>query len=200
MRLANVFVATTLFTVSLWSPSNASEPSNAQETARISIVSRAAIAIEAPTDIVWRFILDQYQLGEKFVEDGFDVLPLKDDPAALLGGYRVQKKDESGALIYESIGYVSELDHAERRLSIYARFPIPESPADMTVNVTYEAIADGAHTTLEAHVYGQFTLAVGPSGNPTQDLRAQADAAKLASDDNLAKTLKRAKSRLETND
>jgi hypothetical protein len=55
------------------------------------------VEIDRPPADVWALIKRMYHAGERYRARGLDIIPITDDPAAFLGGYRGVPKEGSGA-------------------------------------------------------------------------------------------------------
>lgn len=114
----------------------------------VTIVNHVAVDIAAAPDAVWRTILDEYVEVKKFRET-HAVEPL-DDPAAILGGYRL-RLEKDGAAADERVVHITECDAASRRLSLFADYL--SVPGGLQVFATYQAhaAAGSARYTLDCH-------------------------------------------------
>ncbi|QIB66998.1 hypothetical protein [Kineobactrum salinum] len=139
----------------------------------VSLFNYAAVDIDASADRVWQLIQDYYLQVEGIAPSGYESAPLADDPAAYISGYRMVLRDEANQLIDERKVYITELDEAARRLSLYAHY-LGDPQSDMRVHATYEAIetGDGARYALYAHTLLNIQV---PEGKPAADyIQAQA--------------------------
>ena len=121
-------------------------------TARITVVNHNAVDINRPAKVVWQDILETYVDGRKFSSQGHVIEPLKDDPAAYLGGYRMTLKDKDGNLVDDRICRITERDEAAMRLSLCAEYFVPPE-MKLIVNASYQATptASGSRYTLDAY-------------------------------------------------
>nr|WP_316640432.1 hypothetical protein [uncultured Roseateles sp.] len=114
----------------------------------VTIVNHVAIDIKAPPEAVWRAIQEEYVEAKKFRQLG-TLQPL-DDPAAVLGGFRMRLEHE-GVIDEREVRY-TEIDHAARRLSVYADY-LTVPVGGMGVWVTYQAqeVPEGTRYAIDAH-------------------------------------------------
>lgn len=157
----------------------------------VTIVNHVAVDIAAPSDAVWRAILDEYVEAKKFREH-YTIEPLA-DPAAFLGGYRMLM-EKDGAVVDERIVHITERDDAARRLSLLADYL--SVPGGMQVFVTYQAhaTANGARYTLDCHSRMGIEA---PAGGTREEITAAVAALKAQIDPALIQYLESIKTRLE---
>jgi hypothetical protein len=119
------------------------------QTIAVTIVNHVAVDIACAPDVVWRAILEEYVEARKFREIGYAIEPL-DDPAAFLGGYRMQL-EQGGSVVDSRDCLITEFDESARRLSIVARYLA--APNGMTVHVSYhaKAVGDGTCYAIDCH-------------------------------------------------
>lgn len=113
------------------------------------IVNHVAIDIAASPDAVWDVIVDEYIEANKFRSSGYTIETI-DDPAAVLGGYRIVY-EQDGKILDERICHVTERDDSTRRLSMFADYL--SAPGGIQVYATYQAheAPGGATYTLDCH-------------------------------------------------
>lgn len=157
----------------------------------VTIVNHAAIDIAAAPDAVWREILDAYAEARKFRET-HTVEPI-DDPAAVLGGYRM-RLEKDGVLLDDRIVHLTERDEAARRLSAFADYL--SVPGGLQVFATYQVheAPDGARYTLDCHT--RMSLEA-PAGAQRPELAEIVGKMKAQFDPSLDDYLQSVKAKLE---
>lgn len=116
-----------------------------------------------------------------------------EDPAAVLGGYRM-RLEQGGTVLDDRIVLITERDDGARRLSLFADYL--SVPGGMQVYATYHAqqSVNGTRYALDCHANRNVETAQGV----TQDAIAAAIARmKLQSDADLLEYLQSMKSRIE---
>lgn len=115
----------------------------------VTIVNHLAADIAAEPDAVWSDILDMFVEARQWRTEGYMVEPV-DDPAAVLGGYRMQL-DRDGVATDQRIVHITERDDAARRLSLVAKFL--SAPGGLLVYATYHAqeAPCGARYAIDCH-------------------------------------------------
>ena len=113
------------------------------------IVNHVEVDIAAPSEAVWRTIVEEYVDAKKFRELGYVIEPL-DHPGSLPGSYRM-RLEQDNAIVDERDCYITEFDEHERRLSLYAEYL--SAPNGMIVFATYHATDTpaGARYRLDCH-------------------------------------------------
>ncbi|MBR2173842.1 hypothetical protein [Sphingopyxis sp.] len=156
----------------------------------VTVVNHAAIDIAVAPDTVWCLILDQFRDAKRWRELGYSIAPI-DDPAAIYGGYRMYMENDS-KIVDDRICMVTEIDEAERRLSLCADYLT--TPGGVLVYVTYQAhpTAQGTRYTMDCHTRVGIEM-------PARDcdVAASIEAIKNHSDTHLADYLARTKASLE---
>ncbi|WP_077035779.1 SRPBCC family protein [Pelomonas sp. KK5] len=120
-------------------------------TVQVTVVNHVAVDIAAPVEAVWQKIVASFVEGRRWRETGFTVTPIDDDPAAVLGGYRM-RLERPDASVDERIVHVSERDDGARRLSLFVDFV--SVPGGLLVFASYQALPDGdgrARYTIDCH-------------------------------------------------
>lgn len=161
-----------------------------EKMVRITIVNHLAQDIATTPDAIWRTILDEYVEALKFRDLGYEIVPL-DDPAAVLGGYRMLYR-ENGAIVADTSCIFTERDEGAQRLSIFSD---NRSAANkMVVYVTYRAVAtnDGACYEIDCH----SSLDIPLDETPGATAKSVAEM-KIQFDDALGGYLARIKGKLE---
>jgi len=144
------------------------------QTIRVTFVNHAQIDIYQKPEIVWRHVKEQLAEGKGFVEQGFVLTPLDDDPAAFLGGYHmIQKKD--GQVVDERNAYVTEMDPENYRFSIFADY-LPAAFGALKVNAHYRLVPIEGGVRYELDAYSRMSIPK-PSGTD-----AKAQVAKIVQD------------------
>ena len=167
-----------------------------QGTARITVVNHNAVDINRPAQALWQDILETYVDGRKFSSQGHVIEPLKDDPAAYLGGYRMTLKDKDGNLVDDRICRITERDDAAMRLSLCAEYFVPPE-MNLIVNASYQATptANGSRYTLDA--YSMMDVAL-PKSASEPSVKQVAEQFQSGSSGYLDTFLKSVKDRLES--
>jgi hypothetical protein len=165
-------------------------------TARITVVNHNAVEINRPAKAVWQDILETYVDGRKFSSQGHVVEPLRDDPAAYLGGYRMTLHDKDGNLVDNRICRITERDDAAMRLSLCAEYFVPPE-MNLIVNASYAATptASGSRYTLDA--YSMMDVAL-PKSAAEPSIKQVAEQFQSGSSGYLDTFLKSVKERLES--
>jgi hypothetical protein len=117
---------------------------------QVTLVNHVAVDIAAPPHVVWLEIVDCFVQGRRWRETDFAVTPI-DDPAAVLGGYRMRLERPDGT-VDERVVHVSERDGASRRLSLFVDFV--SVPDGLLVFASYQAHAcadDYSRYTIDCH-------------------------------------------------
>ena len=119
---------------------------------RVVVVNHNSVDIARPAAVVWQNILEMYADGRKFSAQGHVVEPLKGDPAAYLGGYRMTLRDKDGTVLDDRVCRITERDEAAMRLSLCAEYFVP-AETKLIVNASYQAIstASGSRYALDAY-------------------------------------------------
>lgn len=158
----------------------------------VTIVNHAAVGIAVPPDRLWRLILDEFAEAKRWRELGYSVEPL-DDPAAVLGGYRMWRQ-QNGKVVDSRICHITELDESARRLSLFADYL--SEPGGALVYVTYQAqeLAGAARYTMDCHTRVGIET---PAHGEKAAVAVAIDAIKAHSDTHLAGYLSQTKARLE---
>lgn len=159
----------------------------------VTIVNHIAADIAAEPDAVWADIVDMFVEARQWRADGYAVEPV-DDPAAVLGGYRMQL-DQDGVAADQRIVYVTERDDAARRLSLVADFL--SVPGGVLVYATYHAqeAPCGARYTIDCHTRMGIER---PASGSKADIAAAIDGLSNHFETHLNGYLGRVKARLET--
>jgi hypothetical protein len=157
----------------------------------VTIVNHVAVDIAASPDAVWRAILDEYVEAKKFREV-YAVKPI-DDPAAVLGGYRMVA-EQDGAVIDDRICHITERDNDARRLSLFADYL--SVPGGMQVYATYHAQENGsaARYALDCHAHMSMEA---PGAGSREEIATAIDGMKAQFDAALIGYLESVKTRLE---
>ena len=134
------------------------------ETARITIVNHHAMDIARPAAAVWKDILESYVEARKFSSQGHLIEPVKDDPAALLGGYRMTLRDKDGTVIDDRVCRITECDRAAMRLSLCAEYLVP-AELQLVVNASYRAVPAGTGSRYELDAYSMMNVALPQSAS-----------------------------------
>ena len=121
------------------------------------IVNHAEREIGVSPERVWNEILDHYVEGNGSLESGYVNIPLNNQSASYMDGYRMVKRDDSGEIIDERRVYFSELDEDARRLSLYVEF-LSEAARGMTVHASYQAVPSGSGTIYRLDAYSRQRL------------------------------------------
>ncbi len=119
-------------------------------TVAVTIVNHVSIEIDCDARRVWNDIIEYYERGRKFADLGYAVTPLSDDPAALLGGYRIVGR--IGDVEDERICRITERDDEAMRLSVRADYLAP-SMMGLLVHATYQAVPTPSGTRYDVHAY-----------------------------------------------
>lgn len=169
---------------------------SSQGSARITVVNHNAVDIDRPANVVWQDILETYVDGRKFSSQGHVIEPLKDDPAAYLGGYRMTLRDKDGTVVDDRVCRITERDEAAMRLSLCAEYFVP-SEMKLIVNASYQATAtaSGSRYTLDA--YSMMDVAL-PSSSADPTVKQVAEQFQSGSAGHLDAFLKSVKDRLES--
>ncbi len=158
----------------------------------VTMVNHVAIEIAAPPDAVWRAIQEDYVEAKKFREVGtFEPL---DDPAAVLGGYRM--RIVHGDVVDERLVRFTEIDHQARRLSAYADY-LTVPVGGMGVWVTYhaqEAPRGGTRYAIDCHARLHIDK---PAGGSKADFAEAITTMTRGADASLIAYLERVKASLE---
>jgi len=167
-----------------------------QGTARITVVNHNAVDINRPVKAVWQDILETYVEARKFSSQGHVIEPLKDDPAAYLGGYRMTLRDKDGNLVDDRVCRITERDEAAMRLSLCAEYFVPPE-MKLVVNASYQATptANGTRYTLDAYSMANVAL---PKSAADPSLKQVAEEFRSASAGYLDTFLRSVKERLES--
>lgn len=163
---------------------------------RITVVNHNAVEIDRPAQVVWQDILETYVDGRKFSSQGHVVEPLKDDPAAYLGGYRMTLHDKDGNVVDDRICRITERDDAAMRLSLCAEYLVPPE-MNLIVNASYAASTTpgGSRYTLDA--YSTMNVAL-PNNATEPSLKQVAEQFQSGSSAHLDAFLRSVKQRLES--
>jgi hypothetical protein len=129
-----------------------------KDTVRVTAVNHATIDIACEPQRVWRDILETFLEGGQFVQQGYQMEPLTEDPAAFLGGYRIHLKGADAAITDDRIVHVTERDEHALRLSLFADYRLPPEMA-LVVHASYQAVPIHSGTRYELHAYSNFNLA-----------------------------------------
>jgi hypothetical protein len=167
-----------------------------EATARITVVNHNAVDINRPAKAVWQDILETYVDGRKFSSQGHVIEPLKDDPAAYLGGYRMTLRDKDGNLVDDRICRITERDETAMRLSLCAEYFVP-AEMKLIVNASYQAVPtpSGSRYTLDAYSMANVAL---PKSAAEPSVRQVAEEFRSGSTGYLDTFLKSVKDRLES--
>lgn len=157
----------------------------------VTIVNHAAIDISVPPDRLWRVILEQFFEAKRWRELGYSIEPL-DDPAAVLGGYRMWM-ERDGKVVDNRVCHITEIAEAARRLSMFVDYL--SEPGGAVVFVTYHAqeIAGATRYTMDCHT----RLGIEAPSSSEKTVAATLDAIKTNFDTHLAGYLSQTKARLE---
>lgn len=167
----------------------------ADQNLMATIVNHVAVLIAAPVEAVWQTILEEYVEARKFREIGYAIVPL-DDPAAVLGGYRM-RLEEHGAAVDERICQITEYDEGARRLSLFADYL--SMPGGMLVYASYHAqeTAGGARYAIDCHARISIEA---PAGDTRADIAATISAMQAQFNAALSGYLESVKVKLEATD
>lgn len=136
------------------------------EQIRVTLVNHVGVDIAVSPDMVWHEIIDAHFEANLF-RAAATVEPI-DDPAAVLGGYRMSF--EYNGVVDEKIIHFTERDDAARRLSIFANY-LTVPAGGMGVWVTYHAqeIPGGTRYAIDAHSTPPLDL---PASGAKEDIAA----------------------------
>lgn len=145
-----------------------------QRTARITVVNHNAVDIARPATAVWQDIVSTYVEGRKFSSQGHVVEPLRDDPTAYLGGYRMTLRDKDGTVLDDRVCRITERDEAAMRLSLCAEYFVPPE-MKLIVNASYQAVptTSGSRYTLDAYSMMDIALPKSASEPPVRQVAEQ---------------------------
>lgn len=169
---------------------------SSQGSARITVVNHNAVDIHRPAAVVWQDILETYVDGRKFAVQGHVIEPLKDDPAAYLGGYRMTLRDKEGHVVDDRVCRITERDEPAMRLSLCAEYFLP-AEMKLIVNASYQAVptASGSRYQLDAYTMMEVAL---PKRAADPSVKQVAEQFQSASADHLDTFLRSVKERLES--
>lgn len=168
----------------------------ARPAARVTIVNHNSVDIERPANVVWQEILESYVDGRKFGAQGYAIESLSEDPASLLGGYRMTYRDAAGKLLDERVCRITERDENAMRLSLCAEYAMP-AEMRLVVNATYQAIPTAGGSRYELHAYSTFDVAL-PADAAEPGPAQVADQFRSSSSGHLDTYLRSVKERLES--
>lgn len=171
------------------------EPTASKDTVRVTIVNHAGVDIARPAEVVWRDIVETYVAGGKFAVQGYAIEPLMDDPAALLGGYRMTLRGEGGTLVDERVCRITERDDRAMRLSLCADYLAPQAMG-LIVHASYQAVPTAVGSRYELHAYSTLNLAR-PAGDAKAELAQVVGNFERQSAEHLDGFLRGVKARLE---
>lgn len=163
------------------------------DSIRITVVNHATVDIGCEPQRLWRDMVESFVEDRSLVDQGLQVTPLVDDPAALLGGYRVVMKGPTGDIVDDRIVRVTERDEQDMRLSLCVRSLVPHEAA-MLVNASCRAIEISGGVRYETHSHANFNAS--PAAG--QSVADAAEAFRKQAADYLHLRLAAMKSRLET--
>jgi len=128
----------------------------AEPVIRITMVNHAAVDIFQKPEVVWREIKRIYKGGEGFREQGFEVSPLDNKPAAFRGGYHMRMKKD-GIIVDERFVHITELDEENMRLSLFADYITPAFNG-LAVHASYGLVSIKGGMRFELDAYSQMNI------------------------------------------
>jgi len=159
---------------------------------RITVVNHADVEIACPPASVWRDMLEAFVHGASLDRQGYRTAPLMEDPAALLGGYRVSLQDAQGQSTDVLIVRITERDDDAMRLGLWVEYLEPAVLAQV-VHTGCQAVVVACGTRY--YTYTHSTFNVNPSAR--DDVAGAAAAFKRTTAASLDERLAAMKARLE---
>ncbi len=135
---------------------------------RVTIVNHCAIDIACPPSVLWAALTDDYVGGGGFAQAGYLIEQL-DEPALVLGGYRM--RFESEALADDRICRITERDEEAMRLSLQAEY-LSAAANGMVVYATYQVVPDGEGALYRLDCHATLSLEVGAGASREEIARS----------------------------
>lgn len=146
------------------SNANAEERNHGQNV-RALMTDNFSIKIDRRADFVWQQVKNLYIDGERYRQNGGEVVPLVNDPEAYLGGYKTVRRSEDGNVVGESAFRFSRIDEARRFIAMTI-----DTPENGKAIVTHEVepAGDGAVYSVVIHVF--IDISIEPGEDTTSEV------------------------------
>jgi len=133
------------------------------------------VHMDVPPDVLWAEIKSMYVEGNKFRRLGFDVVPVKDDPRAYLGGTRVSRVDPNSGDEDIRIAHFSTIDDEKRFLSLRAVYS-----SGIGAFASYQVRPEGDGSSFQLIAHGEVPVPLPADVEATQETVRKAMASVIA--------------------
>jgi len=152
-------------------------------TIRSLFTDELTVYMEVPPDDLWREIKSMYVDGEKFRREGFTVDRIVDDPGVYLGGIRISRTNEQGAVEIR-VARFSAIDEESRFLALRADYS-----EGISVYASYQVRPEGGGSTFQLIAHGEVPVTLSANEELTQASVRKAMAPVIAQNQRYLRTI-----------